>query len=99
VRAARREPTRLSDDNERVSSSCAAIHGGRTRPGLWLSRPAPSDAGPRRTGNGMDTIMVTGGLGFTGRHIAARLTAGGRSVVSYNRVFAPSEDGVAMVQG
>jgi UDP-glucose 4-epimerase len=47
----------------------------------------------------MDTIMVTGGLGFTGRHITARLTAGGRSVVSYNRDFAPSEDGVAMVQG
>lgn len=47
----------------------------------------------------MDTIMVTGGLGFTSRHITARLTAGGRSVVSYNRDFAPSEDGVAMVQG
>jgi UDP-glucose 4-epimerase len=47
----------------------------------------------------MDTIMVTGGLGFTGRHITARLTAGGGSVVSYNRDFAPSEDGVAMVQG
>jgi UDP-glucose 4-epimerase len=47
----------------------------------------------------MDTIMVTGGRGFTGRHITARLTAGGRSLISYNRVFAPSEDGVAMVQG
>jgi nucleoside-diphosphate-sugar epimerase len=42
----------------------------------------------------MDTIMVTGGPGFTGRHITARLTAGARSVVSYNRDFAPREDGV-----
>lgn len=47
----------------------------------------------------MDTIMVTGGRGFTGRHITARLTAGGRSVVSYNRDFDSSEDGVVMVQG
>jgi UDP-glucose 4-epimerase len=47
----------------------------------------------------MDTIMVTGGRGFTGRHITARLTAGGRSVVSYNRDFDSSEDDVVMVQG
>jgi UDP-glucose 4-epimerase len=47
----------------------------------------------------MDTIMVTGGLGFTGRHITQRLAAGGRSVASYNRDFAPVEDGVALVQG
>lgn len=47
----------------------------------------------------MDTIMVTSGRGFTGRHITARLTAGGRSVVSYNRDFDSSEDGVVMVQG
>src|SRR5918992_2020611 len=47
----------------------------------------------------MGTIMITGGRGFTGRHITARLTAGGRSVVSYNRDFDSSEDGVVMVQG
>ena len=47
----------------------------------------------------MGTVMVTGGLGLTGRHITARLMAGGRSVVSYNRDVAPSEDGVATVQG
>jgi nucleoside-diphosphate-sugar epimerase len=33
--------------------------------------------------------MVTGGLGFTGRHSTKRLTAGGHRVVSYNRDFAP----------
>jgi nucleoside-diphosphate-sugar epimerase len=37
----------------------------------------------------METIMVTGGLGFTGRHITKRLAAGGHRVVSYNREFAP----------
>jgi UDP-glucose 4-epimerase len=47
----------------------------------------------------MDTIMVPGGLGCTGRHIAARLTARGRSVVGYNRDFAPREVGIAMLQG
>jgi nucleoside-diphosphate-sugar epimerase len=47
----------------------------------------------------MDTIMVTGGRGFTGRHITARLVGAGRSVVSYNRDFDSSEDGVVMVQG
>ena len=37
----------------------------------------------------METIMVTGALGFTGRHITQRLAAGGYRVVSYNRDFAP----------
>jgi nucleoside-diphosphate-sugar epimerase len=37
----------------------------------------------------METIMVTGGLGFTGRHITKRLAVGGHCVVSYNRDFAP----------
>ena len=31
--------------------------------------------------------MVTGGLGFPGRHITKRLAAGGHRVVSYNRDF------------
>ena len=30
----------------------------------------------------MDTIMVTSGLGFTGRHITQRLAAGGHRVIS-----------------
>jgi nucleoside-diphosphate-sugar epimerase len=47
----------------------------------------------------METIMVTGGLGFTARHITKRLAAGGRRVVSYNRDFAPSEDEFVMAQG
>ena len=37
----------------------------------------------------METIMVTAGLGFTGRHITKRLAVGGHCVVSYNRDFAP----------
>jgi UDP-glucose 4-epimerase len=47
----------------------------------------------------MDAIMITGGQGFTGRHITQRLAAGGRRVVSYNRSIATDEDGVHMVQG
>jgi UDP-glucose 4-epimerase len=47
----------------------------------------------------METIMVTGGLGFTGRHITKRLAAGGHRVVSYNRDFAPREDEIVMAQG
>ena len=47
----------------------------------------------------MDAIMITGGQGFTGRHITQRLAAGGRRVISYNREFAAGEDGAHGVQG
>jgi UDP-glucose 4-epimerase len=48
----------------------------------------------------MDTVLVTGGLGFTGRHIVAALVASGRKVVSYNRDYSPSDDPKAVaVQG
>ena len=48
----------------------------------------------------MDTVLITGGLGFTGRHIVAALRRGGRRVVSYNRDFATSTDPeVVPVQG
>jgi nucleoside-diphosphate-sugar epimerase len=30
----------------------------------------------------MDTVLITGGGGFTGRHIVRRLAASGRKVVS-----------------
>ena len=43
--------------------------------------------------------MITGGQGFTGRHITQRLEVSGRRVISYNRDFATDEDGVHMVQG
>lgn len=41
--------------------------------------------------------MITGGRGFTGRHITQRLVAGGRRVISYNREFATDDDGVHCV--
>lgn len=47
----------------------------------------------------METIMVTGGLGFTDPHITNRLAAGGHRVVSYNRDFAPRDDEIVMAQG
>jgi len=47
----------------------------------------------------METIMVTGGLGFTDPQITKRLAAGGHLVVSYNRDFAPREDEIVMAQG
>ena len=47
----------------------------------------------------MDAIMITGGQGFTGRHITQRLAASGRRVISYNRDFATDEDGAHVVQG
>lgn len=47
----------------------------------------------------METIMVTGGLGFTDPQITKRLAAGGHRVVSYNRDFAPREDEIVMAQG
>jgi nucleoside-diphosphate-sugar epimerase len=47
----------------------------------------------------MDTIMITGGRGFIGRHITQRLVASGCHVISYNRDFATDADGARMVQG
>jgi nucleoside-diphosphate-sugar epimerase len=48
----------------------------------------------------MTTTMVTGGLGYCGRHIVDALRARGERVVSYNRDYAESsEDGVTLVQG
>jgi UDP-glucose 4-epimerase len=45
-------------------------------------------------------VLVTGGLGFVGRHLVPRLAAGGERVVSYNRDYAESEDaGLVCVQG
>jgi UDP-glucose 4-epimerase len=45
------------------------------------------------------TVLVTGGGGFTGRHIIRRLVASGRTV-SYNRNFSVSSDpGVVSEQG
>lgn len=45
-------------------------------------------------------VLVTGGLGFVGRHLVARLAGAGERVVSYNRDFAESEaDRVTCVQG
>jgi UDP-glucose 4-epimerase len=47
-----------------------------------------------------DAVMVTGGLGFVGRHLVTRLAGAGERVVSYNRDFAESEeDRVTCVQG
>jgi UDP-glucose 4-epimerase len=45
------------------------------------------------------TILVTGGLGFTGRHIIDRLIGAGYRVVSYNRDFATGGDAVIFAQG
>ncbi|MEA2247512.1 MAG: UDP-glucose 4-epimerase [Solirubrobacteraceae bacterium] len=48
----------------------------------------------------MTTTMVTGGLGFVGRHVVTALREAGDNVVSYNRDFSESPDtGVAAVQG
>ena len=46
----------------------------------------------------METIMVTGGLGFTDPQITKRLAAGGHRVVSYNRDFARRGE-IVMAQG
>jgi UDP-glucose 4-epimerase len=46
------------------------------------------------------STMVTGGLGYVGRHLVAYLAEAGESVVSYNRDYADGpEDNVAYVQG
>ncbi len=48
----------------------------------------------------MTSTMVTGGLGYCGRHIVAALAARGDRVVSYNRDYAESVDEqVTFVQG
>jgi UDP-glucose 4-epimerase len=48
----------------------------------------------------MSTMMVTGGLGFVGRHLVSMLVADGSRVVSYNRDYSTSEDAeVTAVQG
>jgi nucleoside-diphosphate-sugar epimerase len=46
------------------------------------------------------STLVTGGLGYLGRAVVARLARGGVPIVSYNRDFATSDrDGVTCVQG
>ena len=40
----------------------------------------------------MTTVLITGGLGFTGRHIVRALVERGRRVVSYNRDFTTSDN-------
>jgi UDP-glucose 4-epimerase len=46
------------------------------------------------------STMVTGGLGYVGRHLVARLAERGEAVVSYNRDFAEGkEENVTYVQG
>ena len=48
----------------------------------------------------MSTTMVTGGLGFVGRHLVSMLVADGSLVVSYNRDYYTSEEAaVTAVQG
>jgi nucleoside-diphosphate-sugar epimerase len=48
----------------------------------------------------MTSTMVTGGLGYCGRHIVAALAARGEPVISYNRDYAESADErVTFVQG
>ncbi|MFG1929073.1 NAD-dependent epimerase/dehydratase family protein [Mycobacterium sp. NPDC048908] len=46
------------------------------------------------------STLVTGGLGFVGRHLVNQLLEDGDKVVSYNRDFAvDTRDGVTLVQG
>ncbi len=45
----------------------------------------------------MGATMVTGGLGYAGRHIVAQLEARGDRVVSYNRDYAEGAAGAAVI--
>jgi UDP-glucose 4-epimerase len=46
------------------------------------------------------STMVTGGLGYVGRHLVARLAERGERVISYNRDYAEGgEENVTYVQG
>jgi nucleoside-diphosphate-sugar epimerase len=48
----------------------------------------------------MTSTLITGGMGYLGRNVVARLAAAGEPVVSYNRDFSVSElAGVTCVQG
>lgn len=49
----------------------------------------------------MGPVLITGGLGFAGRHIVRALAASGHKVVSYNRDYGESDDPehVIVVQG
>ena len=48
----------------------------------------------------MTSTMVTGGLGYVGRHLVARLAERGELVISYNRDYAEGgEENVTYVQG
>jgi nucleoside-diphosphate-sugar epimerase len=47
----------------------------------------------------MDAIRITGGQGFTGRHLTERLTGGGRRVISDNRDSVTDEEGAHRGQG
>jgi nucleoside-diphosphate-sugar epimerase len=48
----------------------------------------------------MPATMVTGGLGYCGRHVVEALSARGDAVVSYNRDYAEAAmNGVTLVQG
>ena len=49
----------------------------------------------------MGLVLITGGLGFAGRHIVRALAASGYKVISYNRDYSESDDAehVIAVQG
>jgi NAD dependent epimerase/dehydratase family. len=48
----------------------------------------------------LSTTLVTGGLGYIGRHLVSLLAGNGVPVLSYNRDYAQhSEEGVTTVQG
>ncbi|BDZ44192.1 3-hydroxyacyl-CoA dehydrogenase [Naasia aerilata] len=73
----------LGDESSYVTGTNLVIDGGRT--GTFLSRPE-SRSEP------MSSVLVTGGAGFTGRHIVTELADAGHRVVSYNRDFLESPD-------
>lgn len=48
----------------------------------------------------MNAVLVTGGLGYVGRHIVAALQQAGRKVISYNRDYSEAAStNVASIQG